>query len=51
MRKFQEQKRLFSESEVLDIEELQDMNVFGDLKDRLEDNYIQLENLIKQQEK
>ena len=51
IRKFQEKKRLFSESEVLDIEELQDMNVFGDLKDQLEENYIQLENLIKHQEK
>ena len=27
------------------------MNVFGDLKDQLEENYIQLENLIKHQEK
>lgn len=44
-----DKQRLFSDSEVLDIEEQQDINLFGDLKDKLEDNYIQMENLIKKE--
>lgn len=39
--------RLFSNDEVLDIEEAQDKNGFCDLQDQLEDNYLAIEDNIK----
>ena len=35
--------KLFSEKEILDIEEQQDINVFDNLLDAIEDNYLELE--------
>lgn len=38
-----EKVRLFSEAEVLDIEEAQEVNAFEELKDKLEDNFLAIE--------
>lgn len=45
----QELERLFSDNDVCDIEEQQEVNVFDELKDHLEENYLELENLIMEQ--
>jgi len=39
-------KNIFQEEEVLDIEEAQDKNIFGDIQDLLEDNYLDIEDKI-----
>jgi hypothetical protein len=37
---------LFSDDEILDIEEAQDQNAFGDVQDYLEENYLEIENEV-----
>ena len=39
-----EQQALFNDEEILDIEEAQDKNVFGDVQEELEENYLQIES-------
>lgn len=43
------QRKLFSDDEICDIEEQQEANAFYDLKDKMETNYIELENMIYEQ--
>lgn len=38
--------KVFSDDDVIDIEEQQDKNVFDNIKDQLEENYLELENMI-----
>ena len=38
-----EKRKLFSDEEILDIEEKQEVNIFEDLLNILEDNYLELE--------
>ena len=41
-----EQQKLFSENEICSIEDKQEFNVFEDVKEYMEDNYIELETMI-----
>jgi hypothetical protein len=41
-----EQQELFSEHEVCSIEARQGQDVFDDIRDHMEDNYLELENMI-----
>ena len=41
-----EQQKLFSENEICSIEEKQELNIFEDVKEYMEDNYIELETMI-----